>query len=214
MLESFLKTSTHAEMEVRLDHDDAPQYAPVRAEFNTRIHFVVGDRIAHCPALNEMCRRNPRRTAYGLATDDSLFLTPGWDDWALKTAESFPNGVGAFAPFFGLKGRMDYPWVSRGWTEALGVYIPNDSKLYYWDIVMQILAEQAGCFALAEEREFAMFHRSVAGTEHDTDMEKALRVKSMAAFIDARNTCYWLQDGRREALEKPRAAIVGTVGKP
>ena len=116
-------------------------------------------------------------------------------------------GVGAFAPFFGLMGRMDFPWVTAGWLKALGTYAPNPCKFYYFDIVIQILAEQAGVMSFAKEDEFAMLHRSVVGSEREADPDKALQDKSMAAFIDGRNTCYWLQDGRREALGKLRAAL-------
>ena len=210
MLDSFIKTSTHAHLAVRLDDDQADMYDDVRQRYDDRVLWFSGNRIGHCPSIVELSNKLFGYEGYGLATDDCLFLTQGWDDWAIKTARSFPEGIGAFAPFFGLYGRMDFPWVTNGWINAIG-YIPNDSKFYYFDIVTQILAEQIDRLALAREDEFAMSHLSVLGEEGSTNHEKDANDKTMAAFIDGRNTAYWLQDGRRNALGKLREAMCASA---
>ena len=199
MLESMLNTSVNADIGIYLDEDNEHEYDEIRDSSGPRVSFIVGPRIGHVPALNEVARRFPGYIAYGLATDDSLFLTPGWDVWAISTARQFRGGIGTFSPYFGKEGRNDFPWVTGGWIKAVGSYGLTESKFYYWDIAIRALGELAECVVYAKKGEFAMEHLTYLGTPDEPN-----RDLSIACFVDAKRTCIWFYDDVRDLVQRIR----------
>lgn len=210
MEKSFYATSTVADLAIYLD-DDRATAADL---LDPRTKVIVGPRIGPCGGLNKLVASNPGYVAYGAATDDSEFRTPGWDKWVIRAAKSLPAGIGCISPLtYGIAGgkaegivagRMDFPWVTAGWLKVVGAFcIPDLIHHYYWDVALELLGEVVGiCYA--KEDEFVMFHHGVFSGQigGDEDFPTGVGVMAYWAHADARTMCIWAAYDRRRLLKR------------
>ena len=208
MIASLRLTSSLADVAVYIDDDQGGEYDAVNDCLK-----VLGPRVGQCYSLNDLVRRFPGYRAYGSMTDDALFVTPDWDRWVLEQVNQLKGGVGAISPFCEMEDRMDFPWLTAGWIQAIGEYCPMLTTHYYWDVALELLAEQFGAIAYAGPAEFAIRHnklgwddeRSAANIE-GFGPKSGLEVQDFYVNVDARNAMVWLTNHRREAIRKLRAA--------
>jgi len=198
MVESVRKTSTKADLVAYVDQDQREMYETVEAD------MFFGERVGQCRSLNELARRMPGYSAYGSATDDCIYETPGWDSWVLKNA----NRLTAFAPFCEAYGRMDFPWISARWLEAAGYFCPLETRHFYWDVALQIAAEDVGLLSATKEQ-FHISHSNMEWFGEEMNDENGFKtgVGLSAYYIhrDAMVSMIWLAHERRAFVEKLRA---------
>jgi len=203
-MDSVLSSSSSVDVCVYLDEDDAWRYGDTR----NGVRVINGPRIGHCLSLDAMVRSNPGYSAYAVFTDDMRYTTKGWDEWVLETVSRAPAGLAAIAPKLSspvgcdTSGRMDLPCLSGGWVDLFGRFCLLDAEFYYWDIAIQVVADHTRTSRYAQEDEFSVHHLCLMESYDLPDAKEALRRKEISAFHDSRNTCVWMQDGRREAIRK------------
>lgn len=195
MIESCQNTSTQADIAVYVDGDQADDYARV-IKRHPDVDWTVGPRIGPVAAMNQLVHAHPGYLAYGASTDDSEFITPGWDQWVIKTSGEFRSGIGLMAPKLPDSKRMDYPWATAKWIEALGWFAWAGCHHLYWDILLELIGEATGTIRYATKEEFAMFHENVQSENY--------MIKS---FTDARNLIPIIAIERPGMIAKIRAAI-------
>jgi hypothetical protein len=208
MIDSVLRTSTRADVVVYLDEDQESLYRGT----DRRAKLVVGKRHGQCVALNSIHAGFPGYLAYGAATDDCEFMAPGWDQWVIQTTHGFRGGVGAMAPAHEHPQRMDFPWFTDKWIQALGLFVPLGTEHFYWDVALEVIGEFTQ-IAYATPEQFLIRHdhleprEGVPDNRHDMKTEISLHFFKMAQ--DARFTCAWLATERRGAIAKLREAMNG-----
>ncbi|HLC20937.1 MAG TPA: hypothetical protein VJM10_02360 [Candidatus Methylomirabilis sp.] len=192
LIRSLLDTSEKADLAIYIDDDQDALY-PLDVPDRVRRH--VGPRVGPCVSLNELVKAHPGYEAYGAATDDSTFATPGWDQWVLAQVDKFPGRVGVMSPFHRaptpvmfsyvrphIRTRMDFPWATRRWIEALGWFTHPDTYSFYWDVIVEVLGIAAGVIAYASEKEFEMDHDmnpSINGDKVSADAKAAILALAM-----------------------------------
>lgn len=204
MVDSIYATSTRADVAIYVD-DDHPDDA---AGVDSRATIVVGPRIGPCASLNELVRKFPGYEAYGAATDDCEFMTPGWDRWVLECCRLAPEGIALIAPRCESDFRMDFPWATARWIEVVGSFCGVDTHHYYWDVALELLGELTS-IAYAKESEFSIRHFGVmAGKgQGDQDFPTGIGIMAYYAHADARTVCIWMFKERRQLIRKLQAAL-------
>ena len=189
MLASLRQTSSQADVAVYLDHDDQGKYPDPLPHGAIRAY---GQRIGQCRSLNALVARMTGYLAYGAATDDSQFLSPGWDQWVLSATEKF-SGPGAMSPYHegrpSMQPRMDFPWVTAGWIKALGWFAYPHTRSFYWDVIIEALALATGRMVYAPKESFSMGHDSL---EHINDAD---------VHPDAKEAICYLATDMRKAMQ-------------
>jgi hypothetical protein len=207
MLDSVRKTTAFADVAVYIDEDQTSDYTDIP----DWVHVYYGPRIGQCRSLDHLVKKMPGYTAYGAATDDSAFVTPGWDQWVLKTCKALPGGIGLIAPFSGGDGeRMDFPWATGKWVQAVGSFTLVGTHHSYWDVALQMLAESVEAMAFAQEDEFKMWHEALLmGDGKDTQMNDVGKLTYLLYHVhnDARIVCVWCAHERLHAIRTLRDAI-------
>lgn len=150
MCQSVRQTSDCADIVAYVDEDQADLYR------DAQCRIVVGPRVGMCESLTHLCATHPGYDVYGMATDDCIFRTRAWDEGVLNWAGA--NPVLAIGPFTERACRMDFVWLTAGWIERAGAFCPIATRHYYWDVALQIAAEQAGCFKPCNRTEFFIDH--------------------------------------------------------
>ena len=203
MVNSVRRTSLLADVAVYEDEDD-PQVTRVG---NDEYIQVVGPQLGPCRSLNALVKRFPGHAAYGAATDDCTFETKDWDKWVLEQAHQYP--VCAIAPYSDQPvPRMDFPWVTGKWVEAMGSFTGLGTYQAYWDVALQILGEQT-CIRFARPDEFRIWHESVELADHagmDMHDPKTFMFYLYHLNNDAQIVCVWLAHERQQAIERLRKA--------
>jgi hypothetical protein len=199
MIDSALKTSTNADVAIYVDEDQEGQYKG----FTTGALLTIGDRIGPVKSMNELVRLHPGYVAYGAATDDCEFVSPGWDRWVMKTAAAFKSGIGVMAPRSNGSERMDFPWATSEWIEVVGHLAWPACVHYYWDIMIELLGE-ATQIAYAANSDFAIKHLGLPGKVEITMTTRAL--------ADARNLLPSIALERPKIIRKLRDAIAARAG--
>lgn len=164
MIDSVKATSTKADVAIYVDDDQAKDYAHTSGIF-------VGPRIGPVASLNYLWELHPGYEAYGAATDDSEFLTPGWDDWVLNCSAWFDRHIGVMAPHSQpairdwsknpSRSRMDFPWVTAKFAEAAGWFAYPEAKHFYWDVVLEVIGHRTA-ISYATPEQFSMGHDNIA----------------------------------------------------
>ena len=153
MIDSVHETSVNADVAVDIDEDQRAEYSRLGG-----VRLVVGPRIGPCQSLNCLFSTFNTYLAYGAATDDCTFLTHGWDNWVLRTARSFKNGIGVMAPYLeGQVRTMDFPWATAAFIRTVGFFAYSKLYHFYWDVLLEILGE-GRCAAYAGPDDFQVAH--------------------------------------------------------
>jgi hypothetical protein len=211
MIESVRATTTRADIAVYLDDDDPEDYLATRPRAELGGKVVVGPRVTPVEAVNLLAAQNPDYQAFGWAVDDSEFLTPDWDRWVLEKAAGFRGGIGAMAPHTleGAPERMDFPWLTRGWVEVCGNFVPYPVEHFYWDVALQLLGE-ATQIAFASEQEFCVRHLGVMPDQEPPAKDGKVTqygLRILRSHTDARTTCRWIALERQPLIEKLMSEI-------
>jgi hypothetical protein len=176
MIESVFATTTHADVALYIDDDQVARYADLRERFaGAPVTFYVGPRVGPVASFNRLAMAYSGYAAYGAMTDDATFSTPGWDQQALQAVQAQP--VLGMVAHHGRFRRMDFPWVSREWVKRLGHFAHPRFQHYYWDVVIEVMAEAVGIKRFTKEQ-FAIDHLGVVGDEAtmDDDMKAVMQV--------------------------------------
>jgi hypothetical protein len=207
MIQSVLDTSTEADVAVFVDDDQREVYAGT----DSRAQVVVGKRRGQCASLNALQNVHPGYLAYGAATDDCEFVTPSWDRWVIQARESFAGNVGAIAPRCEMDQRMDFPWFTDRWIKVAGGFCPVGTQHEYWDLALELVAEQVA-IAYAKPGECDIVHHSEPATDL-TDHPDMLPTESAIWMLkncqDGRFACAWLAHNRRQLIQLLRLAARG-----
>jgi len=169
LIESFLRTSTHAELVVVIDEDQTELYGnPVSGG---RVRYVVQSPAKSGPIIcyNSIWSSTPAEV-YGALLDDCEFLTDGWDDYCLEARDRFPGKVGLISPWSNVKDpngvvtdEMDYVqfmFITREWGGALGYFAYPKCIHYCWDTVLEVLADST-CIERVPREKFSICHHSL-----------------------------------------------------
>jgi len=206
MVQSVERTADNADIVVYVDDDQVADYENLPGDFK----MVVGPRVGQCRSLNHIWRKCPGYEAYGAATDDCLFETPGWDSWVLQAKHAFKGGIGLIAPFSSSKvPRMDFPWATAEWVDVMGSFCMLDTHHSYWDVALQLVGE-ATQMAFAGPEEFKVWHEALpTGDMQDASLTDVGKLMYQIYHIhnDARSVAMWAALGRHEAIDKIKAAI-------
>ena len=192
-IDSILSTSANADVAVYVDEDQWDEYKFIGTL--SRVKFICSEQKGPVYSLNALCDMFPGYAAYGAATDDCEFVTQGWDRWVLDTIRDFPKGIGCLSPHSGAHGRMDFPWVSAEWLRLVGYLANPGCYHYYWDVGMEILAEQT-CIARATREDFSILHDGVMSPNLNTHL-----------LSDARAAILWCAFDRPMLLKRLQEAI-------
>lgn len=207
MVESVFSTSEEAAVAVYIDEDQRHEYAGI----DQRVLVTVGKRVGQCAALNLLHARNAGCLAYGAATDDCEFVTPGWDRWVLRARDRFPGRLGAIAPRCDQDMRMDFPWFTNAWLKVTGDFCPLGTRHEYWDLALELVAEQVA-ITYAKKGEFDIVHHSEQPTDL-TDNPDMLPTEAAIWMLrnsqDGRFACAWLAHNRRPLIQALQEAAHG-----
>jgi len=145
LVESVMKTSTNARVYAYIDEDQRDLYAPMLKEMDpaNRITVFHGNRVGPAASANGLLRYI-EADCYGLITDDSRILTPGWDAWVEATIDSFPGRIGLVSPAHNHGPHVDMPFVSHQWISRLGWFAQPGVRQYCWPTLLYILALEIG----------------------------------------------------------------------
>lgn len=191
--QSFVSTSTHANLIAYVDDDQESMYRALTLP--ERCHLFVGRRVGPVEATNLLVHhhREPARI-YGRISDDCLFLTPGWDDYVLRTIDGFPGRLGVLSIAWSNAEFVNFPWVSREWVETVGWYFFPRAFHHCCDTVLELLGD-ATRIVYSDPKDFEMAHAAVdyMNQEH--------------LDADAKEFLHWCVTARRETVKKIRAAM-------
>lgn len=176
MVASVRNTSHKADVAVYVDDDQKKEYP---TDWPINVHLTYGPQVGPVASINELVNRFPGYAAYGAATDDSVFVTPEWDEWVLAKAAGFKAGIGVMAPYhesfiyLGASAsmgrrhtRMDFPWATRRWIELVGWLACPACHSFYWDVVVELMGEMTQ-IAYAGPRDFEMQHAMAESANND-----------------------------------------------
>ena len=204
MIDSFLRTSTHAKLVVVIDEDQTGMYD--LSGFGERVSVVVKSPARSGPAgtYNSVWSTTPA-DVYGALTDDCEFLTSGWDDVVLEIRERMPGKVGLIAPWSNVKDpegtvidEIDYvqfSFITREWGAALGYFTYPKCLAYAWDTILEVLADSTSIERVPREV-FSICHRSLPSDN----------VKQYMAN-DTYEALMFFAQQRRRAIERLRRAM-------
>jgi len=104
--------------------------------------------------------------AVATMTDDSVVMTPGWDDWVEEVISVWPIAV--VSPRCADSGvhRVDMPLVTKAFVEAVGWFIHPELFHYAWPSVIDALSDGI-CLFKAPQDKFHIRHNQV-GAESPT----------------------------------------------
>lgn len=191
-----IRATAHGEVRVAvyIDNDEEKLYGRLRGAV---VHF--GERVGPVASLNKLVDCNPGYEAYGAATDDCEFLTPGWDQWVSETAKSFRGGVGVMGPYVPESpGSLDFPWVTAQWYRALGYFGYRHFFHNYWDVALQILGDQVRSIRRAMGDQFLIQH-----------LEQATGLSDKEVLMDAKCLAVWAVRERAGDAGKLEMALHG-----
>jgi hypothetical protein len=172
---SVLDTSTRADVLVYLDDDQNGLYEKLIRSDRVIVHH--GPRVGPVQSANYLVSEHPDYSAYGLITDDTTMITPGWDLWLLDVLSAFPGRLVVVSPRHNLGEHVDMPFVSSEWINLVGWYACPDMIHYSWPILTGLIGEMTA-IVHAPESGFSIHH---VGLEH-TNTE--VRDRDARVFFD------------------------------
>jgi hypothetical protein len=167
-VESVHQTSSLADVVAYVDDDQVDLYRSSQAN----CYFHHGPRIGPVAAANAIVKQMPGYSAYGLITDDSRMISPGWDGWLLEVVDQFPNKICVVSPHHNQGNHVDMPFVSRKWIDVVGWFACPACHHHAWPIITGLIGEMTA-IVHSPRQMFALVHPhktemvSVNKMEHD-----------------------------------------------
>ena len=207
--ESMLATSSDTDMILYVDDDEQMLYRAGLGHLNpatdhvgkssvlkdpsdSRLRVLSGSGLGPTGSLNLIADLYRDYEIYGLFTDDSLFLTPGWDAYLQeKLGSKIPHMVSAHHG----KEYVNFHWVNRSWIDAVGFYSCRKTYHYCSDTVAEIIGQCAHCITYATPEEFCVHHDEIVSQNNFRFPNDALQ------FFN------WCLSERRDVVKRVRAAI-------
>lgn len=137
LLDSVLNTSTKATLIAYVDEDWYDKYPPS----SDRYIRSGGKRTTPVEAMNLLARKFRSARIYGMVPDDAQFVTPGWDEYMIRSFDGFKNDIGVVSPHHNYGNYIDMPFVSRNWIDTLGWFAWPQMKHYCWTFSTGIFGE-------------------------------------------------------------------------
>jgi len=165
-VESIVKTSLAWIVGYLDDDTDGAGYPGDTA----RIRMIQGPRIGVTGALNVMAewvmKERPYTEVIAMMTDDSLMVTSGWDDFALRVARRFHKGIGVISPRANKCGvnRVDQPAITMGWYKQFGYFAHKELSHYCWPSILGLLSDRL-CLYRCTGQEWEIEHHQVGGRD-------------------------------------------------
>jgi hypothetical protein len=98
---------------------------------------------------------------------------------------------------------MDFPWLTDAWVRASGVFCPIGTAHEYWDVALEMVAEQVA-IAYARKGDFDIVHHSESPTDV-SDNPNWMPIEAAVWILrnsqDGRLACAWLAHNRRAMIE-------------
>ena len=176
-VESVRKTSK-ATVLAYVDEDQRDMY-PTEVE-GAIIH--VGPRVGPVASANNLVRAYPKFDAYGLITDDTRTISPGWDEWLLNAMDMFPKRLAVVSPRHNLGEHVDMPFVSREWINVVGWFACPVFYHYAWPIINGIMGEMTA-IVHAPEQGFSLYHKGLPHTNLEGKDKDELKFFHYVALI-------------------------------
>jgi hypothetical protein len=145
-----------------------------------RVKVFHGPRRGPVYSANKLVEWNRQYAAYGLITDDSVVVTPKWDEWTLAAMNQF-DGIAVVDPHHNHGTHVDMPFVSRKWVDLVGWFACPMVYHYAWPIATGLIGEMTA-IVHAPEESFHIEH------DYDPDANTDLRdndYKSFFAYVSA-----------------------------
>lgn len=147
-LEERVSCPAKVDIAIYVDEDDAATLEFSQAhEAVLSTYFHVGPRT---PTMGEMIhqlqRQRPLSDIYVTTVDDTLFLTPAWDDSIREAYASVPDGIAmAYVDdLTGDSGSVSLVTLSRAWIEASGVMFTEFFPFWFDDTWLDQVALMVG----------------------------------------------------------------------
>lgn len=200
MVKTMIATSTRARVYAYVDDDQRTMYQdgiPQQFGGETPGELIIhsGPRIGPVAACNELVAKAlPGTRIFGMVPDDAEFRTKGWDDWLVRTIDSFPGRLGVASAAHNYGGYVNFPWVSADWIQVVGWYFYPKNFHFCCDTILELLGDATN-IVHAKPEEFQMFHHG-------------LQTLNPNAYPDAANAfLHWTVVERRDLIMKIKAAI-------
>lgn len=194
LIASLRATSTRADALVYVDDDQRDLYLDIEQKemlsCDGRVIFHHGSRVGPVASFNALVSANPGYSVYGAATDDSRFLTTGWDKWVVETARGFTGGIGAISPHLPGIRYMSFPYLTRRWIAVCGWFAYPPAYHFCWDTIIELIAEPVG-LVYAPADEFSVSHPNHTSSNLPGHFER-----------DARSFLFWAIRERRDIIER------------
>lgn len=157
------------------------------------VAYVSGPRVGPATAADGMAKTFDDFDIYGLITDDSVIVTPGWDDWLRGQLE---GQVAVASPSHNHGVHMDMPFVSKRWLDAVGWFSLPGCIHYAWPSAIYVIALASGAkISHADIESFRILHDQLS-TDRGPD------------FVQDALTLYnFILDGLAQASERVKRAI-------
>jgi hypothetical protein len=159
---SVLETATVADVLCYIDTDQREAYESgfSVANFGPRVKVLYGPQVGPVASANFLVEDNPEYHAYGLITDDTRMISPGWDAWLLDILKMFPQEIAVVSPRHNLGEHVDMPFVSKRWVEVVGWYACPAMYHFCWPILTGLIGEMTA-IAHAPEQSFSIHHEGL-----------------------------------------------------
>lgn len=153
LVRSVAETSS-AQVIAYVDEDQREMYRGLQSE---RCILHVGPQVGPVASANALVTAYSDHEAYGLITDDSTVIIPGWDQWLMESLTAFPNRIAVVSPYHNHGNHVDMPFVSKEWIEVVGWYAYPKAFHYCWPIITGLIGEMSAIVHAPMQR-FAIQH--------------------------------------------------------
>lgn len=199
-IQSVRETSRAADVLAYIDDDQRDLYSEIenaelgRADGRVILHY--GSQVGPVAAANALVEANPGYGIYGLITDDTRVITPGWDVWCNEAADQFPNRIAVISPRHNLGEHVDMPFVTKEWIGVTGWYACPDFFHYCWPILTGLIGEMTAIVHTPDKR-FGLHHDGLPHSNRDRHRDDA---EAFFEFVALRMPVY--VEKIREAMHR------------
>lgn len=146
------------------------------AENNRNVTVIVGPQVGVGKAWNKLWEVCPEAAIYGMGNDDLIYVTSGWDDQVVEAIDRFDDRIVCCWFDDGINGaeHCAFPFVSRGWTKAVGAFTPECFQFFRHDTWIYDVAQRVDRTCYIDDVKIEHRHHSKAGgvTDETTRMNR------------------------------------------